>query len=129
MAQQDDKQIFSDEELQKLKEAIEAGLSNLQAIYSTGVPEEKFDIWYARCGGVDLITKWRVMRTVPAKLLAYKPTNHREAIEILERDKDTREEFLKQSKIDVTSGGEKLQPLLVKFIDGNTNPDRVQEAV
>lgn len=116
----DDKPILTDDEIAKLKVAVELGMSNLQAIYDTGVAEELFDQWYLHHSGDDLVKRWRVMRTVPAMKMFHRPTNHKEAEAVLKRHPDTKIDYSDRTE-HTGAGGKDLEAILVKFIDGKND--------
>jgi hypothetical protein len=120
--QNEDKAILSKEELSKLEQCIKSGFSNLQAIYETGIAEERFDRWYVHFSGHELIKRWRVMRTAPALKIFHDPTNHKEAEAVLKRSPDTKKAYSERTE-HTGAEGKDLQPILVRFIDGNTDTD------
>jgi hypothetical protein len=64
MKMMNNKPILTNEEIKKLEHAYTMGATHLEAIYETGIAEERIDLWRSIDGGANdkIIDGWRLKR-------------------------------------------------------------------
>jgi len=127
---------LSPEEIAKLKEAYLMHFTHLEACYDTGIDIERHKHWFAHEGGKEMIDGWMLEQSCEKKKRVYgkaekiflEPKDHHEAESVLKRHPLTKKEYSERTE-HTGADGKDLQPILVKFIDGNTNTAGVQTPV